>query len=262
MFSIEVFATRVHVRNENEPPDNFHRQPIPVEIDETAPPLPPKQRDVAINHRTEYVDDENQQMEIVRRKLEQIKQVYNERIRFLEQTIDQQQEEIECLTQPKPQRHVNTQCQPLMLDRSFVTDTFQSGEFISQLVSSLSFKSISVRDVALTCQLQPTQREPLVVRDVNLQCNSEEILMKRDVCLETLPEKPIQRDVSISVALDVSPDRHLRNVGTHVNFDYRPEIKQRDVGTMFTPPTILTKDRASNTQFIQTRDFAATVNTM
>lgn len=97
--------------------------------DEKPPPLPPKQRqrDVAISHTTEYEDDEKQ-AEIVRRKLEEIKNFYTERIHFLEERIVDQEREIDRLNEPKKQRHVNTQCQPTMLDRALVTDTIRSGK--------------------------------------------------------------------------------------------------------------------------------------
>lgn len=101
--------------------------------DDKPPPLPPKQRqqrDVAISHTTEYDDDEKQ-TEIVRRKLEEIKNFYTERIHFLEDRILEQEKDIDRLSEPKKQRHVNTQCQPLMQDRALVTDTFRSGRFIS-----------------------------------------------------------------------------------------------------------------------------------
>lgn len=99
--------------------------------DEKPPPLPPKirqQRDVAISHRTEYDDDDERQAEIVRRKLEEIKNYYTERIHFLEDRIVEQEKDIERLTEPKSQRHVNTQCQPTMQDRALVTDVFRSGK--------------------------------------------------------------------------------------------------------------------------------------
>jgi len=100
--------------------------------DEQPPPLPPKQRhqrDVAINHRTEYDEDEEKQTEIVRRKLDEIKNFYTERIHILEDKILQQEKDIERLSERKQQRHVNTQCQPTMHDRALVTDTFRSGKF-------------------------------------------------------------------------------------------------------------------------------------
>ena len=108
-------------------------QHIVVEEEQAPPPppLPPKQRvqrDVAINHRTEYDDDEHKQTEIVRRKLEEIKTFYSERIHLLEDRIVEQEKDIERLSQPKQQRHVNTQCQPTMQDRALVTDTFRSGK--------------------------------------------------------------------------------------------------------------------------------------
>lgn len=98
--------------------------------DDQPPPLPPKQRqqrDVAINHRTEYDEDEEKQTEIVRKKLEDVKRFYTERIHILEEKIFEQEKDIERLTEPKQQRHVNTQCQPTMQDRALVTDTFRSG---------------------------------------------------------------------------------------------------------------------------------------
>jgi hypothetical protein len=119
-----------------------------------------------------------------------------------------------------------------------------------------------VRDVALTCHLQPTLPNPVAHRDVNLQCNTDEFIQKRDVWMEALPEVPTKRDVSIGVSMNVTPDRHFRDVGTHVNFDYKPEIRQRDVAIMFTPEPIEKHDRASNTQTILTRDFGAFANTM
>ncbi|CAF0876906.1 unnamed protein product [Rotaria sordida] len=220
-----------------------------VEDDQLPPPpLPPKQRqqrDVAINHRTEYDEDEEKQIEIVRRKLEEIKNFYNERIHILEDKIFEQEQDIERLTEPKQQRHVNTQCQPTMQDRALVTDTFRS-----------------VRDVALTCHLQPTLPGPVAHRDVNLQCNTDDFISKRDVWMETLPEVPTKRDVAIGVSINVTPDKHFRDVGTHVNFDYKPEIYQRDVAIMFTPEPIEKYDRATNTQHIQTREFGAFANTI
>jgi hypothetical protein len=101
-----------------------------VEDDQPPPPLPPKQRqqrDVAISHTTEYDDDDEKQTEIVRRKLEEIKNFYTERIHFLEDRILEQEKDIDRLSEPKKQRHVNTQCQPTMQDRALVTDTFRSG---------------------------------------------------------------------------------------------------------------------------------------
>ncbi|CAF1136886.1 unnamed protein product [Rotaria sp. Silwood1] len=218
-----------------------------VEEDQ-PPPLPPKQRqqrDVAINHRTEYDEDEEKQIEIVRRKLEEIQNFYTERIYFLEEKIFEQEKDIERLTEPKQQRHVNTQCQPTMQDRALVTDTFRS-----------------VRDVALTCHLQPTLPGPVSHRDVNLQCNTDEFIQKRDVWMEALPDVPIKRDVAIGVSINVTPDKHFRDVGTHVNFDYKPEICQRDVAIMFAPEPIEKYDRATNTQHIQTREFGAFANTI
>ncbi len=119
-----------------------------------------------------------------------------------------------------------------------------------------------VRDVALTCHLQPTLPAPVAHRDVNLQCNTDEFIQKRDVWMEALPDIPLTRDVAIGVAINVTPDKHFRDVGTHVNFDYKPEIRQRDVAIMFTPEPIEKIDRASNTQSIQTRDFGGFANTM
>ena len=98
--------------------------------DDKPPPLPPKQRhqrDVAINHRTEYDEDEQKQTEIVRRKFEEMRQFYTERIHLLEEKVHEQEKDIERLNEPKKQRHVNTQCQPTMQDRALVTDTFRSG---------------------------------------------------------------------------------------------------------------------------------------
>ncbi|UJR31990.1 hypothetical protein I4U23_019461 [Adineta vaga] len=216
--------------------------------DEKPPPLPPKQRqqrDVAISHTTEYDDDDEKQADIVRRKLEEIKHFYTERIHFLEDRILEQEKDIDRLCEPKKQRHVNTQCQPTMQDRALVTDTIRS-----------------VRDVALTCHLQPTLPGPVAHRDVNLQCNTDEFIQKRDVWMEALPDVPIKRDVSIGVSLNVPSDKHYRDVGTHVNFDYKPEVRQRDVAIMFVPEPILKHDRASNTQVVQTREFGAFVDTI
>ena len=106
--------------------------------DDKPPPLPPKQRhqrDVAISHTTEYEDDDEKQAEIVRRKLEEIKNFYTERIYFLEERIVEQERDIDRLSEPKKQRHVNTQCQPTMQDRALVTDTFRSGEDTSLSLS-------------------------------------------------------------------------------------------------------------------------------
>jgi hypothetical protein len=103
---------------------------------EKPPPLPPKQRqqrDVAISHTTEYDDDDEKQTEIVRRKLEEIKHFYTERIHFLEDRILEQEKDIDRLNEPKKQRHVNTQCQPTMQDRALVTDTFRSGIFVNKI---------------------------------------------------------------------------------------------------------------------------------
>jgi len=80
--------------------------------------------------------------------------------------------------------------------------------------------------------------------------------------MEVLPDIPMKRDVSIGVAINIIPDKHFRDVGTHVNFDYKPEIRQRDVAIMFTPEPIEKIDRASNTQPTQTRDFGVFANTM
>ncbi|CAF1279168.1 unnamed protein product [Rotaria sp. Silwood1] len=216
--------------------------------DEKPPPLPPKQRqqrDVAISHRTEYDDDDEKQAEIVRRKLEEIKNYYTERIHYLEDRIFEQEKDIDRLTEPKSQRHVNTQCQPTMQDRALVTDTFRS-----------------VRDVALTCHLQPTLPGPVTHRDVNLQCNKYDLIQQRDVSMEVLPDIPIKRDVSIGVSIDITSDKHYRDVGTHVNFDYKPEIRQRDVAVMIVPEPIQKFDRSSNTNIIQTREFGAFANTI
>jgi hypothetical protein len=118
-------------------------QHVVVDKEPSPPPLPPKQRtqrDVAINHRTEYDDDdsEEKQKEIIRRKLEEIKTVYNERIHVLEERIVEQEKDLERLSQPKLQRHVNTQCQPAMYDRALVTDTFRTGSSSSMLVCPTS----------------------------------------------------------------------------------------------------------------------------
>jgi enolase len=113
--------------------------------------------------------------------------------------------------------------------------------------------------VALTCHLQPTS---VAHRDVNLQCNTDEFIQKRDVWMEALPDIPIKRDVSIGVAIDVTSDKHFRDVGTHVNFDFKPEVRQRDVAVMFVPEVVQKQDRASNTQPVQTREFATFANTM
>jgi hypothetical protein len=80
--------------------------------------------------------------------------------------------------------------------------------------------------------------------------------------MEALPDIPIKRDVSIGVSMGVTSDKHFRDVGTHVNFDYKPEIRQRDVAIMFVPEPIPKQDRASNTQPVQTREFATFANTM
>ncbi|UJR14743.1 hypothetical protein I4U23_001734 [Adineta vaga] len=216
--------------------------------DDKPPPLPPKQRqqrDVAINHRTEYDEDEEKQTEIVRKKLEDIKNFYTERIHFLEEKIYEQERDIERLNEPKKLRHVNTQCQPTMQDRALATDDVRS-----------------VRDVALTCHLQPTLPGPVACRDVSLQCNKDELIQKRDVWMEAIPEVPAKRDVSIGVSLNTTPDRHFRDVGTHVNLDFKPEIRQRDVATMFAPEPIERIDRSSNTQTVQTREFGLFANTI
>ncbi|CAF3261402.1 unnamed protein product, partial [Rotaria sp. Silwood2] len=76
-----------------------------------------------------------------------------------------------------------------------------------------------------------------------------------------LPDVPTKRDVAIGVSINVTPDKHFRDVGTHVNFDYKPEICQRDVAIMFAPEPIQKNDRATNTQHIQTREFGAFANT-
>lgn len=119
-----------------------------------------------------------------------------------------------------------------------------------------------VRDVALTCHLQPTLPGPVAHRDVNVQCNTQDIIQKRDVSMEVVPELPTKRDVSISVAIGVPSDKHYRDVGTHVNFDYKPEIRQRDVAVMFAPEPIKHHDQASNTNIVQTREFGSFANTM
>jgi hypothetical protein len=119
-----------------------------------------------------------------------------------------------------------------------------------------------VRDVALTCHLQPTAANPVGQRHVNLQCDVQDLIQRRDVCMEAVPDVPLKRDVAIGVVLDTVPDRHLRDVGTHVNFDFRPEIRQRDVAMMCVPEPIDQCDRSSNTQIVQTRDFGVFVNTM
>jgi hypothetical protein len=103
---------------------------------------------------------------------------------------------------------------------------------------------------------------PVAHRDVNLQCNTDDFIQKRDVWMETVPDVPTKRDVSIVVSMNVKPDRHFRDVGTHVNFDYKPEIRQRDVAIMFAPEPIEKHDRASNTQTVQTREFGIFANTM
>lgn len=80
--------------------------------------------------------------------------------------------------------------------------------------------------------------------------------------MEALPDIPIKRDVSIGVSIDVTSDKHFRDVGTHVNFDFKPEIRQRDVAVMFVPEVVQKQDRASNTQVVLTREFATFANTM
>ncbi|CAF0777396.1 unnamed protein product [Adineta steineri] len=245
--SITILTNQEQMYKQNKPLTREVAMQHMVE-DDQPPPLPPKQRqqrDVAINHRTEYDEDEEKQSEIVRKKLEEIKNFYTERIHFLEEKIYEQEKDIERLNEPKKLRHVNTQCQPTMQDRALVTDTFRS-----------------VRDVGLTCHLQPTLPGPIAHRDVSLQCNTHEFIKTRDVWMEALPEVPIMRDVSIGVSLNVEPDRHFRDVGTHVNFDFKPEIVQRDVATMFAPEPIEKQDRSSNTQPVQTREFGAFANTI
>lgn len=230
--------------------------------DDQPPPLPPKQRqqrDVAISHTTEYDDDDEKQAEIVRRKLEEIKNFYTERIHILEDKILAQEKDIDRLTEPKAQRHVNTQCQPTMQDRALVTDVFRSGDYRSLKLIEITFSFSIVRDVALTCQLQPTS---VPCRDVNLQCNTDDFIKKRDVWMEAIPDTPVKRDVSIGVAINLTSDKHYRDVGTHVNLDFKPEIRQRDVAVMFTPEPVPKQDRASNTQSVQTREFGAFANTM
>ena len=143
LLALKIPATTVNIVNNHEQIEHTHThskrltrevamQHIVVEEEQAPPPpLPPKQRvqrDVAINHRTEYDDDEHKQTEIVRRKLEEIKTFYSERIHILEDRIVEQEKDIERLSQPKQQRHVNTQCQPTMQDRALVTDTFRSGK--------------------------------------------------------------------------------------------------------------------------------------
>ena len=131
--SLEIQPTMIEIREEKERLTNSLRHEISVQHsnyvddDDIPPPLPPKQRDVAINHRTEYDDDEHQQLTIVRQKLEEIKRVYTERIHFLEQRIYEQEKDLDLLTQPKSKRHVNTQCQPTVQDRALVTDLIRSG---------------------------------------------------------------------------------------------------------------------------------------
>lgn len=127
--SITIRTNQEQVQIQQKPPTREVAMQHIVEEDQ-PPPLPPKlrqQRDVAINHRTEYDEDEERQVEIVRRKLEEIQNFYNERIHFLEDKIIEQEKDIERLSEPKSQRHVNTQCQPTMQDRALVTDIFRSG---------------------------------------------------------------------------------------------------------------------------------------
>jgi hypothetical protein len=130
--SITIRTSQEQVQSQSRPSTREVSMQHVVEEEEQPPPLPPKQRiqrDVAINHRTEYDGDEEKQIEIVRRKLEEIKNFYNERIHILEERIHNQEKDIERLSEPKKQRHVNTQCQPTMHDRALVTDTFRSGNF-------------------------------------------------------------------------------------------------------------------------------------
>ncbi|CAF3102541.1 unnamed protein product [Rotaria socialis] len=256
----EQKSTSVSVITDHEHIEKIHTQNLPppkpatrevamqhIVEDEKPPPLPPKQRqqrDVAISHRTEYDDDEKQ-TEIVRRKLEEIKNFYTERIHYLEDRIHEQEKDIERLSEPKSQRHVNTQCQPTMQDRALVTDTFRS-----------------VRDVALTCHLQPTLPGPVAHRDVNVQCNRNDLIQQCDVSMEVIPDVPMKRDVSIGVSIGTASDKHYRDVGTHVNFDFKPEIRQRDVAIMFVPEPIQKHDQSSNTNIVQTREFGVFANTI
>ncbi|CAF0844927.1 unnamed protein product, partial [Didymodactylos carnosus] len=232
-------------------------EPKEVYLIDHPPPLPPKQyqqqRDVAISHITEEYDfgedNEREQADIIKRKLEDIKNYYTERIHILEDKIYEQEREIELLNEPKSQRHVSMQCQPLMTDRALVTDTFRS-----------------VRDVALTCHLIDDVKEEVIYkRDVNLQCNLNDFIQQRDVWIEVnepKEQKPTVRDVSIGVQLNLQPDIHYRDVATHVNFDYKPEIKQRDVAVMIQPEQKLMNDKSSNTQQIQTKEFGCFANTI
>ena len=129
--SITIRTNREQIHSQQKPLTREVAMQHSVEEDR-PPPLPPKQRqqrDVAINHRTEYDEEEGKQIEIVRKRLEDIKNFYNERIHFLEEKILEQGKDIERLNQPKKQRHVNTQCQPTMQDRALVTDTFRSGKY-------------------------------------------------------------------------------------------------------------------------------------
>ena len=103
----------------------------------------------------------------------------------------------------KTLRHVNTQCQPTMQDRAQVTDTFRSGKFFKNMTSlTIRISIYLVRDVALTCHLQPTLPSPVAHRDVSLQCNTDEFIQKRDVWMEAIPEVPTKRDVSIGVSIE------------------------------------------------------------
>jgi hypothetical protein len=132
--SITILTNHEQIHNQYKPSTRevAIQHIVEEEEEEQPPPLPPKQRqqrDVAINHQTEYDEDEEKQIEIVRKKLEEIKNFYTERIHILEEKIFEQEKDIERLTEPKQQRHVNTQCQPTMQDRALVTDTFRSGKF-------------------------------------------------------------------------------------------------------------------------------------
>jgi hypothetical protein len=135
--SINILTDREHleqVHTHHLPPSKPPTREVAMQHiveDDKPPPLPPKQRqqrDVAISHTTEYDDDDEKQAEIVRKKLEEIKNFYTERIHFLEDRILEQEKDIDRLSEPKKQRHVNTQCQPTMQDRALVTDTFRSGK--------------------------------------------------------------------------------------------------------------------------------------
>ncbi|CAF5143251.1 unnamed protein product, partial [Rotaria magnacalcarata] len=72
----------------------------------------------------------------------------------------------------------------------------------------------------------------------------------------------MKRDVSIGVSMGTTSDKHYRDVGTHVNFDFKPEIRQRDVAIMFVPEPIQKHDQSSNTNIVQTREFGAFANTI